>query len=73
VRLQVTGTSPTTVRAKVWGGSQTEPSGWTLTTTDSTAALQTAGSVGLGFYIGGSSTGVPRTVTFDEYKVTSVP
>ena len=32
IRLEVTGTSPTTVRAKVWKTSQTEPSAWQLTT-----------------------------------------
>ena len=30
IRLEVTGTSPTTVRAKVWKTSQTEPSAWQL-------------------------------------------
>lgn len=55
VRLQVTGTSPTTVRAKVWRSSDAEPAAWQLSGTDTTSALQTAGSVGLSTYLGGAS------------------
>ena len=58
VRLQATGTSPTTVRIKVWTGA-TEPSAWLLSRTDSTAALQTAGSVGFYDYVSGSATNAP--------------
>ncbi len=38
VRLQVTGTSPTTVRAKVWKSGGTEPTAWTRTSSDSPRA-----------------------------------
>jgi PKD repeat protein len=69
VRLQVVGTSPTTIRSKVWKAGTTEPSAWQLTTTDSTASLQGAGSVGLSTYIAGSATTVPLTTTFDDYSV----
>ncbi|GMA86225.1 hypothetical protein GCM10025868_14750 [Angustibacter aerolatus] len=41
LRTQVTGTSPTTVRARAWKGSDPEPSTWTLSTTD--AAPEPAG------------------------------
>lgn len=47
VRLQVIGTSPTTLRAKAWPANATEPDAWTVTATDSTAGLQRPGSVGL--------------------------
>ena len=40
VRIQVTGTSPTTVRMKVWPASGSEPANWQVTGTDSTASLQ---------------------------------
>ena len=43
VRAQATGTSPTTVRVKVWKSTATEPAAWTTTATDSTAGLQVAG------------------------------
>ena len=41
VRFQAVGTSPTTLRVKVWPQGQTEPAAWVLSRTDSTAALQT--------------------------------
>ena len=47
VRVQVLGTSPTTVRAKAWLAAGAEPAGWTVTASDSTAGLQRPGSVGL--------------------------
>lgn len=65
-RLQVTGTSPTTVRAKVWPTAATEPTAWQVTATDSTAALQTAGAVGLHTYVSSSATNAPWTFRFDD-------
>ena len=50
LRLQVTGTSPTTIRAKVWQSEQPEPADWTAVANDSTAALQLAGAVGVAAY-----------------------
>lgn len=55
VRLQVRGASPTTVQAKVWKSTDTEPATWQLSATDTTAAMQTAGSVGVSAYLGGAS------------------
>jgi PKD repeat protein len=69
VRLQVDGTSPTTLRAKVWRVGDTEPTAWTLTTTDSAAALQVAGGIGLQAYASSSATNAPQTVTFDDLWV----
>lgn len=71
VRLQVTGTSPTTVQAKIWQSGQSEPTAWLSSVTDNTAALQTAGSVGLGSYLSGSATSAVTT-SFDDYSVTTV-
>jgi hypothetical protein len=72
LRLQVTGIAPTTVRAKLWPTGQPEPAAWMLSTTDATAALQTAGSVGLQGYL--SSTAGPSTTTrFDDYEVRAAP
>ena len=47
VHAQVTGSSPTTIRVRAWADGQPEPTTWQYVGTDSTAALQTAGSVGL--------------------------
>ena len=47
VRLQVVGTNPTTVRARIWPVGASEPSTWNASTTDATAALQNPGGVGV--------------------------
>ena len=66
-RLQVSGTSPTTVRAKVWLSSSAEPSAWQVSATDSTPALQSAGSVGLHTYLSTSAANGPWTFRFDDF------
>ncbi|MQY04004.1 LamG-like jellyroll fold domain-containing protein [Actinomadura macrotermitis] len=70
LRVQVAGAAPTTLKAKAWTG--TEPAGWQATATDSTAGLQTEGSVGVRTYLAGNATGVPVTVTVDDVKATRV-
>lgn len=52
-RLQVHGTSPTALRLRVWANGSAEPAAWAVTTTDSSLALQAAGSVGLRSYLSG--------------------
>jgi PKD repeat protein len=47
VRARVTGTGTTTITARVWASGTTEPANWQLSRTDTTAALQVGGSVGL--------------------------
>ena len=42
-RAQVTGTGTTTIRVKAWADGSAEPAGWNFTTTNSAAALQSAG------------------------------
>ncbi|WP_375424602.1 PKD domain-containing protein [uncultured Friedmanniella sp.] len=72
VRTQVSGTSPTTVRAKLWLGSAAEPSAWTVTgTADSYAGLQTPGSVGVNAYLSGSATNAPVAVSLQD--ITAAP
>ncbi|GAA2726846.1 PKD domain-containing protein [Cellulomonas aerilata] len=66
VRLQVTGTAPTTIRAKVWKVGESEPADWQRTVTDATAGLQVAGGIGLGAYLSGSSTNAPTVASFDR-------
>ena len=60
VRLQVTGT-PATLKAKIWAVGTTEPAAWLLTATDSTAALQVAGGVGINGYTASGVTNAPIT------------
>jgi PKD repeat protein len=64
IRVEAVGTSPTTIRAKVWKVGTTEPTAWQVSVTDSTASMQQAGGVGLSTYLGGSVTTVPFVVAF---------
>jgi hypothetical protein len=66
VRFQVTGTGPTTLRAKVWPAGGSEPTGWPVSASDSTGALQAAGGVGVAGYLSGSATNAPVTVAVDD-------
>ena len=70
VRVQVEGTAPTTLRAKAWKAGTTEPAVWQVTRTDSTAALQAAGGIGLSTYLSSSATTGSVTVRWDNLSVT---
>lgn len=72
LRVQAVGTSPTTLRVKVWSATQAEPAAWQASVTDSTAGLQSAGAVGLRAYLSASATATPVTVRFDNYLVSAV-
>ncbi|MBN1098038.1 hypothetical protein JKP76_19675 [Blastococcus sp. TML/C7B] len=69
MRLQVVGTAPTTVRVKVWPAGSAEPTEWQRTATDSTAALQAPGGVGLTTYLSGSATNAPVALRMDDLAV----
>ncbi|WP_210509042.1 PKD domain-containing protein [Naasia sp. SYSU D00057] len=71
IRLQVTGTGTTALRAKVWSAAAPEPAAWQVSATDSTAALQQAGTTGVGQYLSGSATVLPFTVRYDDFVVTA--
>jgi CSLREA domain-containing protein len=66
MRAQFTGTNPTTIRIRAWLDGTTEPTTWQYTATNSAAALQTAGGLGLRVYVGGSITNAPVIVSFDD-------
>lgn len=65
VRLQVAGSAPTRLRAKVWDAAAAEPAAWTVEASDSTAALQRPGAVGLSVYSSGSSA-APTALRYDD-------
>lgn len=69
LKFEMNGLSPTTLRAKIWPRDQAEPASWRVTTTDSTAMLQEAGTLGLDVYTSGSAT-APAVASFDRYTVT---
>jgi PKD repeat protein len=74
LRVQAVGTSPTQLRAKVWRAGTTEPTTWLVSGSDSTAALQAAGRVGLTTYLSSSATNAPITVAVDDFvAVTPAP
>ncbi len=65
VKLRVSGTSPTSVAAKVWADGATEPAAWLLEQTDSTAALQVAGGIAVEHYQSSTSTNGPVVSLID--------
>lgn len=72
VRVRVSGTNPTTISAKVWADGTSEPSPWSVATTDTTAGLQTAGAVAFGSYLSSIATNGPITTSWDNVTVTDV-
>lgn len=68
MRFQVSGSAPTTLRAKVWTGA-TEPSAWLVDVTDATAGLQGPGHVGLAGLVSTTSTNVPVAFRWDDLVV----
>ncbi|MEP7377972.1 MAG: PKD domain-containing protein [Chloroflexota bacterium] len=73
VRAEVVGTSPTTIRVKAWADGDAEPAAWQYTATNSAAALQTSGSVGLRVFVASAVNNAPVTFTFDDYEVFGDP
>ncbi|SDS43391.1 Calcineurin-like phosphoesterase [Friedmanniella luteola] len=71
IRTQAAGSAPTTVRAKVWKVGSPEPTTWQRSVTDTTAGLQTAGSVGVSPYLSSGATNAPVTVRLDSLVVTA--
>lgn len=71
VRLQVVGTSPTTLNLKVWKAGTPEPSAWQRTATDATVGLQASGGIGVRAYLSSTSTNAPVTVSFDDLVLTA--
>ncbi|MER7131989.1 serine/threonine-protein kinase [Streptosporangium saharense] len=72
VRVQVTGTSPTTIRGKVWAAGAAEPD-WLLSVTDATSGLQVPGGAGIATYLSRKATDIPVTVTVDDFALTAIP
>lgn len=68
IRMQVTDTSPTVVRAKVWKSSLAEPTSWLLTGSDGASAMQASGYVGLMSYLAANAT-AGTAVSFDDLRV----
>ena len=67
IRFEAVGTTPTTLRAKVWSASASEPTAWAASVTDSTPELQGPGGVGVFTFLSGSATNSPVTARFDDF------
>jgi len=70
LRMQISGTNPTTIRLKVWPDGQAEPASWLYTATDSASSLQRSGAVGLQAYLSRTASNAPVLVRFDDFRVT---
>ena len=68
VRMQATGASPTTLRAKAWADGTLEPAAWAVTQTNSEATLQSSGAIGVRSWASASLTNAPIAVSFDELR-----
>ena len=69
LRFRATGSGTTTLSAKAWFGSAAEPGTWQVQGTDTTAALQVAGGVGVQAYISGTATNTPVVMLVDNLSV----
>jgi hypothetical protein len=69
--MQVSGVGTTDVAVTVWPAGTAEPSTPTVSRTDSTAALQAPGSVGLAGYLSGTAT-AEEDVRFTGFTAAAV-
>ncbi len=69
LRAQAVGSSPTELRFKVWVKGQPEPVAWTVSTSDSNASWQRAGTPGVWAYVSSSASNAPATVSWDNLGV----
>ncbi|MCM3778117.1 PKD domain-containing protein [Microbacterium hydrocarbonoxydans] len=65
--MEVTGTNPTTVKAKLWKQSDAEPATWQREGTNSLAALQAPGAISVFTYVPSTTAG--GGVSFDSITV----
>jgi hypothetical protein len=72
LRVQAVGTGSTALRASFWVNAQPVPTSWPLQATDTTAALQAPGGVGVHGYLSSTSTG-PFVMTVDNITATPAP
>ncbi|MBE6474507.1 MAG: hypothetical protein E7Z95_02865 [Actinomyces succiniciruminis] len=69
VIVEAAGTSPTTLRAKVWLGETSAPTEWSATATDAEPRLQRRGVVRINTYLSGSATSTGQALKFAALSV----
>jgi len=72
IRVQFTGTSPTTMRMKVWPASAPEPTAWAYTASDGAPALQRPGLVGVRSAANLRVSNLPLTALVDSLQVVNL-
>ena len=72
VRLQVSGSGPTAIAAKLWRYGTPEPADWQLSGTDSTDGMQTAGWVGLKGTLSAATTTPRVALSISEFQASGV-
>lgn len=73
LRLVVSGSGTTALKAKIWKVGQPEPAAWLVTGSDATPGYQAPGSVGLMTYLSSNATNAPVAANFDALSVTVAP
>ena len=71
LKLSVTGSSPTALKAKAWPEGSPEPTAWGATATDATAAMQTAGFLAIRTALSSVSRNAVTRLRFDSLVVTA--
>jgi hypothetical protein len=71
LRAQVKGKQPATIKVKAWAASKPEPSDWVLTQTDTDAALEGPGLVGVRASLSSGLLSGPVTFTVDNLHATA--
>ncbi|BDV29518.1 PDK repeat-containing protein [Microbacterium terricola] len=72
-RIDTKTTTTTTISARFWNTSDTEPTGWQLERSDATAGLQVAGSAGVYGYLPSATANVPAALSFDNLEIVTAP
>lgn len=67
--FEAAGTNSTTLSAKLWKASDTEPSSWQMARTDATASLQAVGSVGIDTFVPTAAGAYPVTMSITDLTV----
>ena len=71
LRISATGSGTTALGAAMWVNGDTPPAGWLVQGSDSTAAMQGPGGIGVLAYVAASATEAPVVVSVD--KLVAVP
>ncbi len=72
IKMETTGTFPTSIRMKLWAVGDTEPSSWQHIASDSTNALQNPGAVGLRINATGPIINTQVDYRFDNLLITDL-